>query len=333
MKALVLEGLNKPLIEREVEKPVLNSGEVLVKINASSFNRRDLWIQKGLYAGIKYPIILGSDGAGLVEELGQDVDNKWNGMKVIINPSSHWGDDYRAQSKDFRILGLPDNGTFAEYVKVPVDNLYPLPGHLSYAEAASLPLAGVTAFRALFKRAGAMKGEKVLISGVGGGVALFAMQFAVAEGAEVYVTSGNPEKIEKAKFLGAYGGANYRNSNWVDDLKGQAGGFDVIIDSAGGPGFKQLIELANPGGRIALYGATNGNVPELDPRRIYWKQLSILGSTMGTKADFESMIDFVQKHQLLPVVDKVFGFNEANDALERISKSEQFGKIILSQES
>lgn len=329
MKALVLEGLNQPLAIKDVETPSLLPDEVLVNVKAAAFNHRDNWIQVGLYAGIKYPIIMGSDGAGIVSHVGENVDKSWLNKEVIINPGNYWGNTEKYQSKDFRITGLPEDGTFAEYVKVKAINLYPKPAHLSFEEAAAIPLGGVTAFRALFSRAAAQSKEKVLINGVGGGVALFALQYAVAEGCEVYVTSGSDEKIEKAKFLGAYGGVNYRTSSWVNDLKELAGGFDVIVESAAGEGFKDLVELANPGGRIVFYGATRGTIKELDPRRIFWKQLSILGSTMGSKHDFENMLNFIDQHKLLPVVDKVFDFADANEALDRMKKSEQFGKIVL----
>ncbi|UKJ06020.1 zinc-binding dehydrogenase [Solitalea lacus] len=329
MKALVLNGLKEPLTIKEVEKPVLEPDEVLVKIKAAAFNHRDKWIQEGLYSGIKYPIILGSDGSGIVVETGLNVDKDWLNREVIINPSFNWGDNPKAQSKEFKILGLPDNGTLAEFALCKAEYLYKKPSHLSFEEAAAIPLAGLTAFRAIFTRAQLKPRERVLINGVGGGVALFAMQFAVAEGCEVYVTSGSNEKIENAKFLGAYGGVNYKSTNWVQDLKELAGGFDVIVDSAAGEGFKELVELANPGGRIVFYGATKGTIKDLDPRRIFWKQLNILGSTMGNKTDFDSMIRFIEQHKLLPVIDKVFPLEEANDALDRMKKAEQFGKIII----
>ncbi|MCO4294492.1 zinc-binding dehydrogenase [Solitalea sp. MAHUQ-68] len=329
MKALILNGLKEPLTISEVEKPVLKEDEVLVRIKAAAFNHRDKWIQEGLYAGIKYPIILGSDGAGIVAELGSNVDKTWLNQEVIINPSFNWGDNAKAQSKEFKILGLPHNGTLCEFALCKAEYLYKKPAHLNFEESAAIPLAGLTAFRALFTRAATQPREKVLINGIGGGVALFALQYAVAEGCEVYVTSGSDEKIEKAKFLGAYGGVNYKTSTWVDDLKLIAGGFDVIVDSAAGEGFKNLVELANPGGRIVFYGATTGTIKELDPRRIFWKQLSILGSTMGTQKDFQQMLNFIEQHKLLPVVDKVFDLTEANEALDRMRKAEQFGKIVI----
>jgi zinc-binding alcohol dehydrogenase/oxidoreductase len=330
MKSLVLKAINTPFEIQETEKPQPKEGEVLIKIAAAAINHRDLWIQKGQYAGLKFPIILGSDGSGIVEAAGVNTDNSLIGKAVVINPSQHWGNNQNAQSKDFKILGLPENGTFAEYVCVAIENVVPKPPLLSFEEAAALPLAGLTAYRALFSRAKATSSDKVLISGIGGGVALFAMQFAIAAGAKVYVTSGNNDKIERAKELGATGGINYNTDNWQKLLLEESSGFDVIIDSAAGESFNKLIDVANPGARIAFYGGTNGNFNNLNPQKIFWKQLSLLGSTMGSAEEFSAMIKFVEQKQITPVVDSVFNFNDAQKAINRMAQKEQFGKIVLS---
>jgi len=249
---------------------------------------------------------------------------------VVINPSQNWGSNPKAQSQEYKILGLPDSGTFAEYVCVPVANVLIKPAFLSFEETAALPLAGLTAFRALFTKAKTTNEDTVLISGVGGGVALFAMQFALATGAKVFVTSGSDSKIAKAKKLGAAGGINYTKENWQKQLLEESGGFDVIIDSAAGEGFNKLIDVTKPGARIAFYGGTNGNFSNLNPQKIFWKQLSLLGSTMGTADEFTAMIQFVNEYQIKPVVDSVFAFSEAQKAIERMAQREQFGKIVLS---
>ena len=330
MKAVTLKETGKPLEVLEKEQPQLHEGEVLVQIKAAALNHRDVWIQHGQYAGIRLPAVLGSDGAGVVAEAGAGVDQEWVGKEVVIDPSTGWGDNPRAQGKDFRILGMPQEGTFAEYVKVPAQNLYSKPKLLSFEEAAAIPLAGVTAYRALFTRCDLQKGERVLVTGAGGGVALFALQFAMAAGAEVWVTSGSEEKIERAKDFGARGGANYKAEEWAKQLKDQAGGgFDVMIDSAGGEGFAQLIRLANPGARIGNYGRTAGTIKELNPAEIFWKQISINGSTMGTAQDFANMIAFVEEKKLKPVVDKVYQLEEAEQAFRRMDEGKQFGKIVL----
>jgi zinc-binding alcohol dehydrogenase/oxidoreductase len=329
MKAAVLTGLNLPLEVQEFPTPSVGPNEVLIRINAASLNHRDIWIQKGLYAGIKYPVIAGSDGSGTVESVGESVDRNWVGKEVIINPSHNWGVSEKAQQKTFQILGLPDYGTFAEYAKVSSQYLLKTPDHLSFEQAAALPLAGLTAYRALFSRAKLQAGEKLFITGIGGGVALFALQFGIAIGAEVYVNSGDEHKIEKAKSLGAKAGVNYKNENWVDQLKEIVGGFDVIVDGAAGKGFLQLLELALPGGRIVNYGATQGDVPSMNMRRIFWKQLNILGSTMGSPADFQQMADFVSMHGIEPIIDEIFDFTDAEKAMQKMNDAKQFGKIVL----
>jgi NADPH:quinone reductase-like Zn-dependent oxidoreductase len=329
MNAAVLAGINQPVLYQTVADPQLGPGEAVVRVAAAALNHRDVWIQLGRYAGLKFPIILGSDGAGVVEAVGSPADEPWLGRAVVINPSLNWGDNRRAQGRDYRILGLPDDGTLAELVKVPVANLCAKPEHLTWESAAALPLAGLTAYRALFTRAYLRTEDRVLITGIGGGVALFALQFAVSEGAQVYVTSSSAEKIARAQTLGASDGVNYREENWAKRLKTAVGGFDLIVDSAGGEGFAELIDLAAPGGRIAFVGATQGNPSGLDLRRVFWKQLDLLGSTMGTADDFASMVQFVQSRHLTPVVDQVFPLAEVERAFQRMHAGEQFGKIVL----
>ena len=330
MKALVLVGVNQPLQLQEVPDPVPAPGEAVVALAAAALNRRDLWIKKGQYAGLKFPIILGSDGCGRVERCGEEVDPSWVGREVIIDPALGWGDRQAAQADSFRILGLPDNGTFAEKVCVPATQLVDKPAHLDMPHAAALPLAGLTAYRALFGRCQLQVGERVLITGAGGGAAQFALQYAVAAGAEVFVTSGSAEKVARAVELGAAGGVSYKEEGWSKRLKELAGGgFDVTVDSAGGEGFLQLIELASPGGRIAFFGATVGDPDKLPMRRIFWKQLSLLGTTMGSPADFAAMVRFVEEHRLVPQADQVFPLAEGDAALAAMEKSDGFGKIVL----
>ena len=330
MKALVLAGVNQPLQLQEVPDPVPAPGEVVVAVEAAALNRRDLWIKKGQYAGLKFPIILGSDGCGRVERCGEGVDTAWQGRAVIINPGFGWGTNEQAQADSFRILGLPDNGTFAEKVCVPATQLAGQPAHLDVPHAAALPLAGLTAYRALFSRCHLQPGERVLITGAGGGAAQFALQYAVAAGAKVFVTSGSEAKVARAVELGAAGGVSYREEGWSKKLKTLAGGgFDVTVDSAGGEGFLQVIELAAPGGRIAFFGATAGDPDKLPMRRIFWKQLSLLGTTMGSPADFAAMVRFVEEHKIVPLADQVFPLAEGDAAVTSMEQSEGFGKIVL----
>lgn len=330
MQAAVLTTLKQPVTIQARPDPVAAPGQAVVRLKAAALNHRDLWVQLGLYANIKLPLIPGSDGAGLVQSTGSPVNRDWVGRDVIINPSLDWGDDPRAQGPAFRILGLPDSGTFAEQIVIPVANLAPKPAHLTWEQAAALPLAGLTAWRALFTRARLLAGEKVLVTGIGGGAALFALQFAVAAGAQVWVTSSSPAKLAKAQGLGALGGVNYRDAGWSQALLSAAdGGFDLILDSAGGEGFTSLIELTRPGGRIVFFGATTGNPPGLDLRKCFFRQITLLGTTMGSPADFAGMIRFVAEHRIIPVVDRSFPLAETESALRHMEAGAQFGKIVL----
>lgn len=328
MKAVVLESAENPIVVKEVAKPVPGAGEVLVQIKAAALNRRDWWITQGKYAGIKYPTILGADGAGIVAEAGEGAES-WVGKEVIINPSHNWGDHPEYQGKDFKILGLPDDGTLAEYVLVKTEYLYPKPTHLNWEQAAAIPLAGLTAYRALFSKARLKKGDKVLIVGVGAGTGTFLLQWAVAAGAQVFVTSGSSEKIERARQLGAAAGVDYKAQDWAQELKHLAGGFDIVVDSALGPDFAKIPDLCNPGGRIVFFGGTAGNIPELNARPLFWKQLQLLGSTMGTQEEFKAMLQFINEHKIVPVVDDVLPLADAKTAFEKMGASKQFGKIVL----
>jgi len=226
---------------------------------------------------------------------------------------------------------LPRDGTLAGVITVPANQLAAKPAHLSWTEAAALPLAGLTAYRSLFSRAKLEPGEKVLISGIGGGVALFALQFAVAHGAQVYVTSGSDDKIARAIELGAAGGFNYTHPGWAKTAAhGHAGRlFDVIVDSAGGEGFEALMDLAAPGGRVVFFGATRGNPPVLPMRKIFWRQLSLLGTTMGSPEDWTAMTAFVARHRITPVVSEVFPFDRVAEAFSLMETGGQFGKIVV----
>lgn len=329
MKAVILEGINQPLKYTDVEKPALQSGEVLVKIEAAAFNHRDYWIQKGQYAGLRFPSIQGSDGSGVVELVADKEHQHWVGKEVIINPSLNWGNNPDTQAKDYIILGMAQDGTFAEYVKINAALIHEKPKHLTFEQAAALPLAGLTGYRALVTRAGAKSGNNVLVTGAGGGVALFCVQFALALGCNVYVTSGSDEKIAKAVAMGVKGGVNYKKENWHKELLQMSGGFDAIVDSACGDEFAKLVDLCKPAGRIAFYGATLGAFNSGVPAKIFWKQLTICGSTMGNNEEFAAMLKLVNDQKIVPVVDSVFSLADAQTAIEKMSRGEQFGKIVL----
>lgn len=332
MRAIQLTAVNQVEV-REVADPVPAEGEVVVKIAAAALNHRDVWIKLGQYSGLKFPAIPGSDGVGEVVAAGGGAQGEgaaWLGKRVIVNPSFGWGANTAAQGPEFSILGLPRDGTLAEKIAVPVSQLAEAPAHLSDEEAAALPLAGLTAWRALMTRAALRPGERVLISGVGGGAAGFALQFAVAAGAQVWVTSSSTDKIARAVAMGAKGGFDYARGGWAETATKEAGGlFDVIVDSAGGAGFETLVDVAAPGGRIAFFGATRGNPNVLPMRKIFWRQLTLCGTTMGSPADWRAMLDAVARHRIRPVVSEVFAFADAAKAFGLMERGGQFGKIVL----
>ncbi|MBR9919273.1 MAG: zinc-binding dehydrogenase [Bacteroidetes bacterium] len=318
MKALLLKSADAPLTYEDFKLPAAKSGEVEVEVKAAALNHRDVWITKGKYPGIQFPAIMGSDVAGLLD-----------GREVVVNPGIGWGASAEFPDKDFHILGMPTYGGFAERLIIQEDQIFDKPPHLSFEEAAALPLAGLTAYRAVFSRGKIQETDKVLITGIGGGVALQAFQFAHAMGASVYVTSGSEEKIQRAVGMGAAGGVNYKAEDWPQQLKEMAGGFNLIIDSAGGPGFTSLIKLTRPGARIVTYGGSLGKIPNVSPQLIFWRQLSILGTSMGSPREFANMLTFVRERKIYPIVDKVFPLSEGEKAFDRMAEGAQFGKIVL----
>ncbi|WP_373521332.1 zinc-binding alcohol dehydrogenase family protein [Aquiflexum sp.] len=330
MKAITLNlELSDKIELSDIDLPEIGSNDVLVRVKAAALNHRDEWCRQGLYPNLRNGVVLGSDGAGIITEVGEEVDKSWIGMEVIINPAMNWGNDQRVQSKDFKILGMPENGTLAEYVKVPADRIHPKPSHLSWAESAALPLGGLTAYRAACVQGQVKKGDKVLVTGFGGGVAQFAVQFALAKGALVYVSSSKVEKIKKAKELGVKNGFNYTDDNWSDIALEETGGFDLIIDSAMGDTLDHLIKVIKPGGRIVYYGATKGNPKGFQARKVFWNQMQLIGSTMGSDLDFEQMLEMVKEKNIVPIIDDVFGLEESVKAFDRMKEGHQTGKIVV----
>ncbi len=330
MKGIVLQRDQAAKIQLlDLPKPVCGPGEVLIKIKAAALNHRDEWCRKGLYPNLKDGVILGSDGAGSVEEVGAGVNSSLVGQEVLINPAKNWGTNQKAQSREFEILGMPSNGTLAEYIAVPADRIHEKPKHLSWEEAAALPLAGLTAYRALVVKGQVQAGDQVLVTGIGGGVAQFAAQFALALGAKVFVSSSDPEKIAQAIAQGASMGFNYTEANWSAAALQQTGGMDLVIDGASGDTLPHLMEVCKPGSRIVFYGATRGNPGQLEARKLFWNQLQLIGTTMGTDTDFLHMLQLVEKFNIKPVVDQCYPFSKAEEAFDRMKQGKQFGKITL----
>lgn len=320
MKAIVLREIGGPQNLRLEEAPIPEpqAGETLVRLHAAALNHRDVFITHGRYPDIRLPGVLGADGCGEAA-----------GRRVVIDPTIGWGDDERVWQPHARILGMPRDGTFAQYVCVPNENVYRTPDHLSDEEGAALPLAGVTAFRALFARGELREGETVLVTGIGGGVQSLALLFAKACGARVAVTSGSDQKLNRAQALGADATANYRtDSDWHKTLSKSIGPVDLVVDSAGGESLAKALSIVRRGGRAVTYGATAGNV-DLRMFSVFWHQLDIRGTSMGSPEDFKKMLHFTEKHRLKPVVDRVFEMHDVVAAAERMDQAEQFGKIVL----
>ncbi len=283
MRAITLDSReDSKLLLTEVQSRTLLPGEVRILIKAAALNHRDEWCRKGLYPNIQDGVVLGSDGAGIVTEIGEGVSYDWLQKEVIINPALNWGENQKVQSASFEILGMPRNGTLAESVIVPVDRLHDKPTHMSWEEAGALPLAGLTAFRALTYQGDIQEGENLLVTGFGGGVAQFAVQFGMALGANVSTSSSSPEKLARAKAMGVSNTFNYLDHNWITKAVDDTNGFDLIIDGAVGDTLNHLIQVAKPGGKIVFYGATLGNPSKIEARKIFWNQLKIRQAQMNS---------------------------------------------------
>jgi len=334
MKAIRLHEIEGPesLVYEDVPEPEPGPGEIVVRLHNAALNRRDVFVTRGQYPGAKpdaLPITLGSDGSGEVVARGEGADGPSEGTEVVINPALHWGDDPGVPGKEYRILGLPDEGTFAQFVSVPADHVFPKPSHLSHEEAAAIPLGALTAYRALVTRGQVREGETVVVPGIGSGVATFVVQMATALGARVFVTSGSDEKIEKAKELGAEGGVNYNSEDWSKELKSMAGGVDLSVDHVGGEAFDALVSLSAPGGRIVTFGATAGPKVTVVMPRIFLKHLTVLGTAMGTPEEFGAMLDLYQERGLRPVINETFPLEETTAAMQYMEEGTGIGRIVL----
>lgn len=332
MRAVVLHETGGPqkLAVESVSDPVPGPGEILVRIIRAAFNRRDVFITQGLYPGIVFPVIPGSDGCGIVAAHGPGASGPAVGTRVVINPMLGWGDDPNLWRADSTILGMPHHGTFADYVSVPAENVFPAPEHLNDDQAAAMPLAGLTAYRALYTRGNVTGDDVVLIPGIGGGVQTFVLLFAKAAGAKTIVTSSSDAKLERATALGADVAINYRtNENWSREVRAQSGGGPtLVVDAVGGETFARALDVARPGARIVTYGGTTGDA-KIRMFPIFWKQLDIRGTSMGSPHDFTSMLHLMERRALVPAVDEVADLADVVAAAERVLAGEQFGKVVL----
>jgi NADPH:quinone reductase-like Zn-dependent oxidoreductase len=330
MQALRLHELGGPeqLLVDEIPIPQIGESEALVRVRASALNRRDLFITQSLYPNVRLPVTLGSDGAGEIAALGSAVANLAVGDEVVVDPMLGWGNDERVwDPANSSILGMPRDGTFAQYVAVPLENVYRKPKHLSLEEAAAIPLAGLTAYRALFARGALAAGETVLITGIGGGVQTCVLLFANAAGARTIVTSSSDDKLERAKALGADATINYaQDPQWSKQLR-SLGPIDMVVDSSGGETLRGALDAVRPGGRIVVYGGTNGDATiKLFP--LFWKHVTIVGTSMGSPQDFIAMLQLFERG-LRPAIDQRFALDDAIEGFRRLAAADQFGKIVL----
>src|SRR6266516_859445 len=297
----------------EAPDPVPGPGEVLVSLRAASLNHLDLWVRKGL-PSVPKPRILGADGAGVRVDTGE---------RVVINPGFEHGDK-------ILVPGEHMDGTHAELFAVPETNVYPIPDGLSFEEAAAFPLVFETAYRLLVTKAGLRDGEWVLLWGIGSGVAIAGLAIAKALGAKALVTSSSEEKLERARELGADATVNHAGEDVVNTVKEVTGGagVEVVVEHVGEATWQRSLQSARNGGRIVVCGATSGPNPPAALHRIWWKQLTIYGSTMGRKEDFEGAYELVASGRVKPIVDRVYPLAQARAAHERMEAGEQFGKIV-----
>lgn len=327
MKAVVHEG--KPgkegLAFREIAERELENGEVRVRLKAAGLNHRDLFVLHR-HKPEDPALIIGSDGAGIVEAVSDGVTNVRIGDEVMINPSLGWREESPAPPEGFEILGLPFHGTFAEKVVVPAENVMAKPAFLTWEEAGVMSLAALTAYRALFTKGQVGKGMKVFIPGIGGGAATFLLQFSVAVGAEVYVTSRSEEKRRRALQLGAVMAID-SNDDWTDVLDGVK--MDLVIESVGAATFNKSLDQLRQGGTIVTFGASAGDVVSFDLRKFFYGQYKLLGSTMGSGEEYSEMVKFITEHKIRPVVDQVFPINDFNNAFIKLEGADQFGKLAL----
>ncbi|MHC4432694.1 MAG: zinc-binding dehydrogenase, partial [Planctomycetota bacterium] len=310
-----------------------------LEVRSAGLNHLDIWVRKGRgVAERSEPQILGSDAAGVVIAVGSRVTGVDIGDEVILNPGLSCGCcDYckrgeQSECPSFGIVGISRQGTFAEQVAVPARNVAPKPSHLSFNEAGAFVLAQLTAWRMLMTRAKLRPGQTVLIHGIGGGVALYALQLAKLASARAIVTSSSDQKLERARQTGADETINY---NAVDDVAQcvkdltSGMGVDIVIDTVGAATWPIDFSAVRRGGKIVLCGVTSDAKAVTDLRALYWNQLTIMGSTMGSDEDFRHMVEAVTAARLRPVIDSAMPLEDIKDAMSKMETAEQFGKIVL----
>lgn len=323
LKAYVLQ--HGKLAIQEMTDPVAKQDEVVVALKVAGLNRRDLYIQKRVGDNPE-ALILGSDGAGVIESVGSDVKNVSVGDEVIINPSLRWNENSDAPPEGFDILGMPDHGTLAEKIVISAEQVEKKPAFLSWEESGVLALAALTGYRALTTKGALQKGQTVFIPGAGSGVATYMIQFAKAMGAKVIVTSRSEEKCQQALKIGADLALDTK-SDWEQELADET--IDLVIESVGKATFNRSLEILKKGGKMVIFGATTDADVNLNLRELFYGQYQLLGSTMGSREELKEMIAFIEHENIHPIVGHQFSLDEADDAFHMLEVNKQFGKIAI----
>jgi NADPH:quinone reductase-like Zn-dependent oxidoreductase len=312
------------LVPCERPDPVPGSGEVRVDLVAASLNRRDWWIRRG--GKVPLPQVLGSDGAGVVSAIGPAVEGVEVGDEVVLYPGRDWGGSEEAPGPDFAILGVPDQGTYAERIVVRAEYVRPKPPGWTWLEAAALPVAGLTAWRAVVTLGAVGPGTSVLVPGAGGGAALFCLQIAAALGARVLVTTSSESKLTRLLGLGAAGGTLYTEPGWPDRI----GSVDVVVDSVGGEAlWESCLGLLGRGGRLVNFADTAGDYGRVLLARLFLGHQRIIGTTLGSPREFDLLLAHCEQASWRPVMDSVFPLSEVGAAHERLDAPDRFGKVVL----
>jgi zinc-binding alcohol dehydrogenase/oxidoreductase len=325
VRAVELRAFGGPegLVPTELPDPEPGRGKVRVDLVGAALNRRDWWIARGGKA--RLPVVPGSDGAGIVSAVGPDVDGVSTGDEVVVYPATGWGEDEEACSPDFEILGVPAQGTYAERIVVRAEQVKAKPLEWSWSEAAALPVAGLTAWRALVRYAEAAVGTTILVPGGGGGVATFAVQIGAALGARMVATSSSPEKLRRLGGLGLAAGADYRDVDWPEQL----GPVDAVIDGVGGSAWPGAFRALRPGGVLVSFGDTEGEHGYVPIADLFFGYLRIQGTTLGSPREFDALLSHCAAASWRPLIDSVFRLEEAADAHRRLDAPERLGKVVL----
>lgn len=310
---------------KDMQEPTAKNGEVVVRLKTAGINRRDLGLLKR-YGDNPETLIIGSDGAGIIESVGEGVTDFAEGDEVIINPALRWYTNSDAPPAEFDILGMPDHGTFAEKIALSAEQIERKPAHLSWEEAGSLVLPALTGYRALFTKGQLQQGQTLFIPGAGSGVATFLIQYAKNAGARVIVTSRSEEKRQHALRIGA-DRAIATDSDWVEELADEK--IDLVIDSVGGATFNRSLDVLKKGGRIVIFGATTSDNVDFNLRSFFYGQYQLFGSTMGSRDELRELLNHMEQHDTHPAVDRVFALDNAQEAFDYLASGKQFGKVVL----